>query len=138
MNFLLDTNACIAVINGWPGAVRSRLEQAVAGESQVCVSSVVAFELWYGVVKSSQREANFRRLAAFFAGPITLLSFDDEDARAAGTLRGQLEAVGRPIGAYDVLIAGQALRRKLALVAANVFGFRRVKGLVSQNWARRA
>lgn len=138
MNFLLDTNACIAVINGRPGAVRSRLEQAVVGESRVCVSSVVAFELWYGVVKSSQPEANVRRLAAFFAGPITLLSFDDEDARTVGTLRAQLEAEGRPVGAYDLLIAGQALRRKLTLVTANVSEFQRVKGLVWQNWAKRA
>ncbi len=59
-------------------------------------------------------------------------------ARAAGTLRAQLEAEGRPIGAYDVLIAGQALRRKLTLVTANVSEFRRVKGLVWQNWAKRA
>jgi tRNA(fMet)-specific endonuclease VapC len=138
MSFLLDTNACIALINGRPDVVRSRLEQALDGASRVWISSVVAFELWYGVAKSSRPEANARRLAAFFTGPITLLSFDDEDARAAGTLRAQLEAEGRPIGAYDLLIAGQALRRGLTLVTANVSEFQRVKGLVWQNWAKRA
>lgn len=94
MNFLLDTNACIAVINGRPEVVRSRLEKALGGQSRVWVSSLVVFELWYGVGKSSQPEANARRLAAFFAGPISLLSFDNEDARVAGTLRAQLEAAG--------------------------------------------
>ncbi len=63
MNYLLDTNACIAVIDGRPEAVRSRLEQALDGESRVWVSSVVAFDLWYGVTKSSRPEANARRLA---------------------------------------------------------------------------
>lgn len=137
MNYLLDTNACIAVINGRPDTVRARLERALRGDSRIWVPSIVAFELWYGVGKSSQPEANARRLAAFFAGPISLLSFDDEDARAAGTLRAQLEAGGRPIGAYDLLIAGQALRRNLTLVTANVSEFRRVKGLPWQNWAKR-
>ncbi len=136
MSFLLDTNACIAVINGKPEAVRSRLQKALGDGSRIWVSSVAAFELWYGAGKSSRPEVNARRLAAFFAGPITVLPFDDEDARAAGTLRAQLEAVGRPIGAYDLLIAGQALRRNLTLVTANVSEFRRVEGLVWQNWAK--
>jgi tRNA(fMet)-specific endonuclease VapC len=47
-----------------------------------------------------------------------------------------LEAAGRPIGAYDLLIAGQALRHKLTLVTANVSEFVRVKGLVWQDWAK--
>jgi hypothetical protein len=51
-------------------------------------------------------------------------------------LRAQLEAVGRPIGAYDLLIAGQALRRNSTLVTANVSEFRRVEALVWQNWAK--
>lgn len=42
------------------------------------------------------------------------------------------------IGAHNLLIAGQALRRKLTLVTANVSEFRRVKGLVWQDWAKRA
>ena len=138
MSFLLDTNACIAVINNRPEAVRSRLQQVLKDESRVWVSSIAAFELWYGVGKSSRPEVNARRVAAFFAGPVAILSFDNEDARAAGTLRAQLERAGRPIGAYDLLIAGQALRRNFILVTANVSEFRRVEGLVWQNWAKQA
>ena len=41
-----------------------------------------------------------------------------------------------PIGAYDLLIAGQALRHQLTLVTANVSEFSRVKGLAWQDWAR--
>ncbi len=136
MSYLLDTNACIAVVNGQPKVVRRRLQDALDVQARVWVSSIVAFELWYGVAESSRPEANARRLAAFFAGPIGLLPFDDEDARAAGTLRASLEAAGRPIGAYDLLIAGQALRRKLTLVTANVAEFRRLKGLVWHDWAK--
>ena len=134
--YLLDTNACIALINGKPSGVRTRLQKEVAADATVQVSTVVAFELWYGVAKSARQEANARLLATFFAGPVSLLPFEEEDARIAGSVRATMEAVGRPIGAYDVLIAGQALRHKLTLVTANVREFGRIKGLQWQDWAK--
>ena len=136
MKYLLDTNACIAVINSQPERVRLRLAEEVEAKAELAVSSIVLYELWYGVAKSSSAEANSRRLSAFLGGPISLLPFDDEDARIAGTLRASLESEGRPIGAYDLLIAGQAFRRNLTLVTANVTEFRRVRGLVWQDWAK--
>ena len=136
MNFLLDTNACIALINGKPASVRTRLQKATAGGAQMFVSSIVAFELWYGVSKSVREALNTKRLQTFLAGPIVLLPFEDEDAKVAGSVRADLEVSGKPIGAYDVLIAGQALQRQLTLVTANVSEFSRVKGLVWQDWAR--
>lgn len=136
MNYLLDTNACIALINGVPAPVRSRYEKATGGGAQICVSAVVTFELRYGVAKSKRPELNNQRLETFLAGPIIVLPFDDEDARAAGSVRAFLEVSGKPIGAYDVLIVGQALVRKLTLVTANVSEFSRVKGLAWQDWAR--
>jgi tRNA(fMet)-specific endonuclease VapC len=105
-----------------------------AGES-IATSSIVIFELWYGVAKSARREMNTERLQAFLSGPIDLLDFEDEDARAAGNVRAALEATGEPIGAYDVLIAGQALRHRATLVTANASEFGRVAGLECQDWA---
>src|SRR5216683_3162932 len=117
--YLLDTNACIALINGKPSSVRARLQKALHAGAQVLVPAVVAFELWYGVAKSARAEANARRVETFFAGPIGLLVFDEQDARRAGQVRAALEAAGKPIGAYDLLIAGQAVRHNATLVTAN-------------------
>ena len=136
MNYLLDMNACIALIKGDPASVRARFRTAVAADGKVFVSSIVAFELWYGVSKSSQPETNRQRLGAFLAGAIAPLAFDDEDAQSAGAIRAALEALGKPIGAYDLLIAGQALRREFTLVTANVTEFARVKGLAWQDWSK--
>lgn len=136
MNCLLDTNACIALINGKPDSVRARLQKVIAAGGTVFVPSVVAFELWYGVAKSSRPEVNRQRLETFFAGPITLLAFEEQDAQVAGTLRAALESSGKPIGAYDLLIAGQALRHKLTLITANVSEFARVQGLHWQDWGK--
>ena len=44
--YLLDTNACIALINGTEINVRRRFKRAVARESVILLSSIVAFELW--------------------------------------------------------------------------------------------
>jgi tRNA(fMet)-specific endonuclease VapC len=136
LNYLLDTNACIALINGKPTSVRIRFQKALGARANVFVPSVVSFDLWYGAAKSSRPESNRQGLQTFFAGPITVLSFEGEDAQAAGILRAELEAAGKPIGAYDLLIAGQALRHKFTLVTANVSEFARIKGLNWQDWGK--
>lgn len=136
MTYLLDTNACIALINGTPRDVRRRFQRAIAKEATLLVSSVVAFELWYGAAKSERKEANTLRLEAFLAGPLEWTPFDEEDARAAGIVRAELEIAGKPIGAYDVLIAGQARRRGATLVTSNVREFDRVTGLKWEDWAK--
>jgi tRNA(fMet)-specific endonuclease VapC len=137
VSYLLDTNVCIALINGRPAAVRARFAAATANGDPIAVPSISIFELWYGIEKSQRRAANVERLSAFLSGPLEVLSFDTDDARAAGVIRATLEATGRRIGAYDILIAAQALRRKLTLVTANVSEFSRVKGLVWEDWGGR-
>jgi tRNA(fMet)-specific endonuclease VapC len=133
--YLLDTNVCIALINGTEANVRRRFQRAVARESIVLLSSVVAFELWYGVAKSQRKDRNRQRLETFLAGPLEWATFDEDDAEAAGTVRTELEAEGTPIVAYDVLLAGQARRRRAILVTSNSREFVRVAGLRWEDWA---
>lgn len=135
MDYLLDTNACIALNKGKPASVRAQFVKA-ARTGTVWVSTVVLYELWYGVVKSARPKENAEDLATFLAGPVRVLIFDEEDARHAGDVRASLERIGRPIGAYDVLIAGQARRRGLTLVTANAKEFGRVKGLAWEDWGK--
>lgn len=134
MNFLLDTNAVIALLRNKPTSVRDRYRAAEAAGDYLALSSVVLFELWYGVAKSSQVPENSERLRILLSGHLDLLDFDDEDARTAGQVRAALERAGTPIGAYDVLIAGQALRRGLTVVTANTSEFSRVAGLSWHDW----
>jgi tRNA(fMet)-specific endonuclease VapC len=135
MRYLLDTNVCIALINGHPEQVRLRLEQAIKEGSVVAFPAIAAFELCCGAAMSARRQANLQRLESFFAGPLELLAFDDEDARSAGEIRATLESAGTPIGAYDLLIAGQAGRHDATLVTANTSEFARVNGLRWEDWA---
>lgn len=137
IEYCLDTNACIALINGTSVPVRARFKAAIADGSVVGVSTVVLHELWYGVSKSTRRESNTARLQAFLTGPFEILDWDDADARAAGEVRSQLEGEGKMVGAYDALIAAQAVRRGFTLVTANTREFKRVDGLMWEDWAQK-
>jgi tRNA(fMet)-specific endonuclease VapC len=135
VTYLLDTNVCIALINGRPTGVRRRFEEVSASGATITTSSVVVFELWYGVGKSARPDANTERLNVFLGGPIDVLEFDSEDGHEAGRIRAALEAAGTPIGSYDLLIAGQALRRGARLVTSNTSEFARVADLAWEDWA---
>jgi len=136
--YLLDTNAAIALINGKPAALRTRLQRVVAKDTPVAISSIVLYELWYGVARSERQRENAERLRVFLSGAIGVAPFDEEDAARAGELRATLESAGTPIGPYDLLIAAQALRMNATLVTANVSEFARVRGLDWQDWAAKS
>ncbi|MYB18473.1 MAG: type II toxin-antitoxin system VapC family toxin [Holophagales bacterium] len=131
MRYLLDANVCIALLNGTSPAARERLGRY--GPGDVGVPAPVAYELYFGAFKSRRTREN---LALLDTLGFEVLPFDVEDARAAGKVRSDLEAVGQPIGPYDVLIAGQALARGLVLVTANRREFDRVTGLTCEDWTR--
>jgi tRNA(fMet)-specific endonuclease VapC len=134
MTYFLDTNAVIALMKNQPG-FRKRLRRLGKRGASIAVSSVVLFELWYGVALSKRSKETAERLRIFLSGSINVVPFVEEDAKIAGELRGDLRAVGKPIGPYDLLIAAQALRWRATLVTANVSEFGRVRGLLVQNWA---
>lgn len=132
--YALDTNAVIDVLNGRRPAVRERWRRAISAGASITISSVVLFELWYGVASAGRRRENAERLHVFLSGDVETIAFDDEDALAAGDLRAILAAAGTPIGAYDLLIAAQTLRSRATLVTANVAEFGRVPGLAWEDW----
>ena len=136
MNYLLDTNAVVALLRNKPPAVRERFRAAEAAGDCLAVSSVVLFELWYGVEKSTHVPENTERLRVFLSGDMDVLAFDDEDAKSAGRIRADPEKSGTTIGPYDLLIAGQALARGLTAVTANASDFARVQELGWVDWTR--
>jgi tRNA(fMet)-specific endonuclease VapC len=101
--------------------------------ADVVISAIVAHELFYGAFKSRRTAQN---LAIVDSLQFAVLAFDKEDARKAGEIRAFLAIRGTPIGAYDVLIAGQAAARELILVSHNIGEFGRVPGLRVEDWER--
>lgn len=132
----LDTNAVIVLLKDESSPVLSRFELALLHNLPMAISSIVLFELHYGVQKSTQRSRNAARIEEFSSGPIQVLQFDAEDAEEAGDIRATLHRAGTPIGPYDILIAAQARRRDAVLVTANTREFRRVPALKIEDWTR--
>ena len=130
MRYLLDSNACIALLNSTSPPLRTRIRRQ--RPSDIGLSVIVTYELYYGAFKSRRVDRNIELLDRL---AFEVVPFDASDARVAGAIRSELEAVGRPIGPYDVLIAGQARARGLTLVTANSDEFLRVKDLDCEDWS---
>ena len=132
----LDTNVTIALLNDRQPAVRGRFDAARAAGTPLGHSMVVYHELMDGAAHSERRAANEEKIALFIAsGGLTLLPFEEADAREAADIRAHLRRRATPIGPYDVLIAGQARRAGAPLVTANAREFGRVPGLIVTDWA---
>lgn len=129
MRYLLDTNACIAILNSSSPALISRMRRHTPEEFGL--PAPAAYELYYGAHKSRHSKRNLELLDRI---GFEVVPFDASDARMAGAIRSQLEAIGRPIGPYDLLIAGQACARRMILITANSREFQRVQGLECEDW----
>lgn len=129
MRYLLDANAVIAALNEPAGLLSRRLQALVPAD--VGVSAIVMHERYFGAFKSQRRGRNPALVDAL---RFEVVPLDTEDAHHAGDVRAWLAVQGTPIGAYDVLIAGQARARGLTLVTRNLREFERVPGLSKENW----
>ena len=131
MSRLLDTNVCIAYLNGSDPAVRDRLLSHSPDELALC--SVVKAELLYGARNSTRVESNLQKLERFFE-PFTSFAFGDGAAEWYGQIRAQLRRSGQPIGANDMMIAAIAQAEDATLVTWNHDEFRRIVGLRLESW----
>ncbi len=131
---MLDTNLCIRVLRDRPAHVRPRFN---ANAEALCISTIVLTELLHGAAKSARPEGN-RQAVEHFAARLEVLDYDAAAADHAADIRATLEREGRPIGSYDVLIAGHARSRGLIVVTGNLGEFTRVDGLRCEDWLAEA
>ena len=131
MRYMLDTDACIALIKRKPAAVIRRLSALAPGDAGI--SAVTLAELRFGVMKSAAVERNAAALDDFLL-PLEIADFDAAAAEAYGRVRAGLEKAGTPIGPLDTQIGAHALSLGAVLVTNNVREFRRIPGLKIENW----
>lgn len=131
--YLLDSNAWIAVFRGRSASLVNELKRRPPAVILLC--PVVLAELWYGVCRSpsarrAANEALVRQVMAKYASA----PFDELAALDAAQLRADLDAVGQPIGPYDLQIAAIARTHGLTLVTHNTAEFSRISGLNVEDW----
>ncbi len=129
--FLLDTNICIYIAKRRPPEVLARFEGLQPGEAAL---SVITYgELRLGAEKSMSRTAALERLERLTEW-VPVLSLPQDAAVHYGIIRATLELQGRPIGANDLWIAAHALAGQLTLISNNTREFKRIPGLLLEDW----
>lgn len=131
-HFLLDTNIVSDLVRNPHGQIASHVR--TVGESQVATSILVAAELRYGAEKKASPRLTLQLEAVLGALPV--LPFETPADEFYGRVRVQVEALGKPIGSNDLLIAAHALSLGRTLVTDNTREFTRVRGLKLANWLR--
>lgn len=124
MRYLIDTSSIGRAIADDSWRFRSAISSL--GIDQIGASVVTIMEIEYGLARRRVRQAKLVRDLLQLFHPV---AFDEQDAVMAGSLRAQMEGIGKPVGLMDTLIAAQALARQLTLITHNTRDFARVPRL---------
>jgi tRNA(fMet)-specific endonuclease VapC len=127
---MLDSDICIYVGKSKPPKLADRFERLA---DRICISAITLAELHFGAENSDRRLASLKTLGEF-VDRLVVLPFSANAASHFGQLRVELQRSGRPIGPYDMLVAAHARAEGLILVTNNEREFRRVPGLLMENW----
>jgi tRNA(fMet)-specific endonuclease VapC len=128
--WVLDTNTLIYFFKGEGDVAQQLLTKSPL---DIGIPAIVLLELEVGIAKSSSPKKRRQQLAELVS-VVKVLPFGDKEAKAAATVRVQLENAGLPIGPHDTLIAGTAIANGGILVTRNTREFERVAGLQLENW----
>lgn len=128
--FLLDTDTCIDALRGQRNVLRKL--QSLSPDD-CAVSSITAFELYAGTLLSAHPGREHVKVERFL-DQLTIIPFDRAAAQQAANIRVELQRDGSTIGAYDLLIAAEAIRSVLILVSSNEREFGRIANLRLESW----
>lgn len=132
--YLLDTNIIIYNLDVEKYDDLKRIIENIAN-NKIKISTIVLAELEYGISKGKPEFRYTRKEQVYqFIKDYEIIPFDDLAARAFGQIRANLESKGQVIGAYDMLIAAQAVANDLVLVTNNTKEIKRIKELSFDNW----
>ena len=133
----LDTTVMVDLLRRKNERVRARFADGLAARQPMALSLIVLHELLFGVELSAKRDAERAAVRRLLVG-VEVAPFEAGDMLAAARLRRSLRRAGRPIGPYDLLIAGQALARGWTVVSSDARAFRGLGELAVIHWSREA
>jgi len=134
MDYLLDTDTCIAILRGQEKAIR-KIESL--RPDQIAISSITRYELTYGALRLGlKRQKTELTKIEKFLELLHELPFQKSTAQIAARIRRELEGEGLPIGPMDLQIAATALEVGCILVTGNAREFGRIEDLQTKNWIR--
>lgn len=127
MEIILDADVIISGeknifdLRGW---LESRAEDRFA------VAAITVAELWHGVERASaNRRISRQKYLEAVVAVLPIIAYTEETAYFHARVWSNLEASGKIIGAYDLIVAATALQRGSVLATFNRRHFSQVNGL---------
>lgn len=142
VNYLLDTNHCIYLLNGtskkppYFSSQESKMIEAVrrAPSDSIFISEVTLGELYLGAFKSQHREKNLKKIYHLRL-IVVVVPVDENVWKLFGKTKATLQKQGKIIDDLDLLIACTAEIKGFVLVT-NDKAFRNLSSpFLMENWA---
>lgn len=134
VTYMLDTNICSFIMRNNPPQVLQRLQEASETGNRLVISSITYAELRYGAASPKAPKAVTAWIDALVQRLDEVLPWDVDAVDTSAELMKQLLQSGTPIGPNDTGIAGHALAADCIIVTNNTREFRRVPGLLVEDW----
>jgi tRNA(fMet)-specific endonuclease VapC len=128
--FMLDTNTVGFLVRGRLAVVA----RAVATDGSLCVSAVTRGEVAFGLSRTPASTALKTAISELW-DRVDTLPWDSTVADCYGALRATMERKGKPLSAFDMMIAAHALAVGAVLVT-NDSTFVAVDGLALEDWTK--
>nr|WP_205905351.1 type II toxin-antitoxin system VapC family toxin [Collimonas pratensis] len=132
---MLDTNIFSSIMHKLPSSLPIRLEQCITSQGRIVISAITYSEMRFGTIGPKAKPKHVDMVDAFIARLDGILAWDAAAVDATTNIRSMLAKAGTPIGINDAAIAGHAIASGSVLVTNNIKEFRRVPGLIYEDWA---
>ena len=127
MAIILDADV---IIRGEKGAFDLKAWLGKQSDKLFEVAAITVAELWHGVERAGAPHGN-RRLQYLegLLAPLPIIPYTEQTAYVHARLWAELEATGKMLGAYDLIVAATALERDSEVATFNERHFGIVPGL---------
>jgi tRNA(fMet)-specific endonuclease VapC len=127
MAIMLDADV---VIGGEKGTVDLKTWLMSHGNDQFEIATITVAELWHGVERAagSQKTKREHYLRTVLAS-LPIIAYSEQTAYQHARIWAELEAAGKMIGSYDLILAATAVERDSAVATFNKRHFAQIRGL---------
>ncbi len=125
---ILDTDHCVAML-------RQKLDPQtlIRQTDSIAITTITLAELAHGANRSLRTQENLQRIREL-ASAVSLVEFDTESAYIFGEIKHELETTKQSLEDIDLQIASICMRHTGVLVTHNQRHYRRIRGLVIEDW----
>ncbi|WP_245825390.1 type II toxin-antitoxin system VapC family toxin [Pseudocolwellia agarivorans] len=131
--YMLDTCICSFIMRENPVSVLQKLQQ-VSTQHSIVISAITYAEMRYGCFGKKASPKHSLLVDQFITCLDNILPWDIDAVDCSAKIKKELSELGTPIGGNDTAIAGHAISQKCILVTNNIREFKRVNGLVIEDW----